>query len=253
MTAPALPSATVMLVRDHPGLEVLMVRRHHQIDFASGALVFPGGKVDPGDSEAGWAGHCFGWDEVGPQERPYRICAVREAFEESGVLIARHAGDATWSIGARATAERPALAAGRVTFRDLVAGLGLRLDLAAMIPFAHWITPAAIARRFDTRFYLMTAPPDQLAACDGCETVDAEWIAPAEALRLQAAGERTVLFPTRLNLALLGRSGSVAEALAAAAARPVVPVQPTVSREGGARLLHIPPDAGYGAVPPQAL
>ncbi len=251
--APAKPSATVMLVRDAPGFEVLMVRRHHEIEFASGALVFPGGKVEAADGEEAWGPDAIGWDALAPTERAFRICAVREAFEESGILIARHPSDPAHPIGPRAAAGRDAVARGEVGFRDFVAGLGLRLDLGAMMPFAHWITPAAMAKRFDTRFYLMTAPPDQIAACDGCETIDAEWIAPAKALRLREAGERTIVFPTRLTLGRLAESTSVAEALAGAAARPLVAIEPTVTRTADGLLVSIPADAGYGPVAPQRL
>jgi 8-oxo-dGTP pyrophosphatase MutT (NUDIX family) len=230
-----------------------MVRRHHQIEFASGALVFPGGKVDPGDADPAWEDHALGWAEIEPAERALRVCAVREAFEESGMLIARHAGDATWNIGARGAGERSALAAGHCTFLDLVSGLGLKLDLGAMTLFARWITPAALNKRFDTYFYLMTAPSDQLAACDGCETVDAEWIAPAEALRLQQTGERTIVYPTRLNLALLAESGSVADAIARTRERRIVPIEPSLDKDGETLWISIPPDVGYGVVARQSL
>lgn len=254
MDAPLLrPAATILLVRDAPQLEVLMVRRHHQIDFAAGALVFPGGKVEVADGDEGWLDHLFGAAGLLPAERAFRVCAIREAFEESGILLARREDDAAWSVGPRAAAGRSAVADGTAEFRALVAGLGLKLDLGALVPFAHWITPAAMSKRFDTRFYLVTAPPDQLAACDGYETVDAEWVRPAEALRLREAGERTIVFPTRLNLALLGQSTSVAEALGAAAARPVAPVEPATERRSDALWVSIGPDLGYGPVPPQPL
>lgn len=253
MVKPALPSATVMLVRDAPRFEVLMVQRHHRIEFASGALVFPGGKVDPDDADPAWADHLFGAEALTPAETALRICAAREAFEESGILIARHAGDACWAIGPRAAEGREAVASGRSGLRALVADLRLKLDLGAMVPFAHWITPAAMPKRFDTHFFLMTAPADQVALCDGYETVDAAWMAPAEALRLQERGERTIVFPTRLNLALLAESATVADALARAAARPIVPVEPRTETTPAGLVVSIPADAGYGLVPPQTL
>src|SRR5260370_1870325 len=87
---PILPAATILLVRDDPEFEVLMVKRHHQIDFASGALVFPGGKTHAGDDDAAWAGHVLGWDDFDAVQRGLRIAAIREVFEEAGILLARH-------------------------------------------------------------------------------------------------------------------------------------------------------------------
>ncbi|WP_308237961.1 hypothetical protein [Phenylobacterium sp. J426] len=103
-------------------------------------------------------------------------------------------------------------------------------------------------KRFDTWFYAVRAPENQLAACDGRETVDAEWIAPREALDLAEAGQRTVIFPTRMNLQLLGEAKSAADAVARAAARRLVPVLPQVETRPEGRVLVLPPDAGYGAV-----
>lgn len=248
--APALPAATVMLVRDLPGFEVLMVRRHHQIEFASGALVFPGGKVEAGDRDPEWAGLVTGADGLAAEERAFRICAIREAFEESGILLA---GEIEPEIGRRVATGRDPVARGEVAFGPFVAEHALRLDLGAMVPFARWITPAGMSKRFDTCFYLMTAPPDQVAACDGYETVDAEWLAPREALRLREAGQRTIVFPTRLNLALLAESGSVPEALATAAACPVRPVEPVLVEGPDGTVVSIAPDLGYGVVPAQRL
>jgi 8-oxo-dGTP pyrophosphatase MutT (NUDIX family) len=243
-----VPSATVLLVRDLPTFEVLMVKRHHQIDFASGALVFPGGKAHEGDSDPRWRELSTGWEEGGGAEQALRICAIREAFEESGVLLARTPDGLPWCAEPRALQVREAVAKGERSFLDLVAELGLRLDLGAMTVYARWITPSPMPKRFDTWFFIATAPSDQLAACDGWETVDAEWIAPAEALRLAQSGARKIIFPTRMNLQLLAESRSVAQALAAAKARPVVVVEPKVEQKDGRPVLTLPPDAGYGVV-----
>jgi 8-oxo-dGTP pyrophosphatase MutT (NUDIX family) len=246
--APALPAATILLVRDTPAFEVLMVKRHHQIDFASGALVFPGGKIEPGDADPAWEQHCRGWDAHPAEERHLRIAALREAFEESAVLLARETDGTPWRAYDRAAASRERIAKGELAFLDLVRELGVQLDLEAMAPFARWITPRMMPKRFDTWFFVATAPQDQLAVCDGYETVDAEWIAPGEAISLAQSGQRKIIFPTRMNLQLLAESGGADDALAAAHARPTVIVEPWVEVRDGERYLLLPPDAGYGEV-----
>ncbi|TCS15999.1 NUDIX hydrolase [Caulobacter sp. BK020] len=241
------PAATILLLRDAPapgpGFEVLMVERHHQIDFAAGALVFPGGKTHAGDHDPAWADHATGWDSVGEDGAPLRIAALREAYEEAGVLLARDADGRTYA-GEAAIDVRAAVADDRTAFLDVVRDLGLKLDLAALTIFARWITPPLTAKRFDTWFYVAHAPVAQLAVCDGHEAVDAEWIAPGQALDLAASGRRKVIFPTRMNLQLLAQSPNAAAAIDTARTRPLVTVEPWVD---GASL-RIQPEAGYGAV-----
>jgi len=242
------PAATILLLRDAPAFEVLMVKRHHQIDFASGALVFPGGKSHAGDHDPAWADHVLGWDGHDAEQRGLRIAAIREVFEEAGILLARRRDGAPLSGEACPMDVRQAVDAGTTRFIDVVSGLDARLDLAALTVFARWITPPLTPKRFDTWFYAVNAPIEQVAACDGRETVDAEWIAPSEALRLAAAGERKVIFPTRMNLTLLAEAASAADAVARAAARTLVTVQPQVQSRPAGRVLVLPPDAGYGVV-----
>jgi 8-oxo-dGTP pyrophosphatase MutT (NUDIX family) len=247
-TAEIKPAATILLLRDAPAFEVLMVKRHHQIDFASGALVFPGGKSHAGDHDPAWSEHVLGWDAYDGEQRGLRIAAIREVFEEAGILLARRRDGAPLSGEACPMDVRQAVDAGTTRFIDVVSGLDARLDLAALTVFARWITPPLTPKRFDTWFYAVNAPVEQLAACDGRETVDAEWIAPAEALRLAAASERKVIFPTRMNLTLLAEASSAADAVARAAARTLVTVQPQIQSRPSGRVLVLPPDAGYGVV-----
>lgn len=242
------PAATILLLRDAPDFEVLMVKRHHQIDFASGALVFPGGKSHAGDHDPAWSEHVLGWDEFDPEQRGLRIAAIREVFEEAGILLAKRRNGEPIGGEACPMEVRQAVDAGTTAFLDVVRDLEARLDLAALTVFSRWITPVIVPKRFDTWFYLVKAPDDQLAACDGRETVDAEWIRPAEALRMGEAGERTVIFPTRMNLKLLAEAAHAEDAVARAEARTLVPVLPQVVQRDGARLLVLPPDAGYGVV-----
>jgi len=245
---PIRPAATVLLVRDDPEFQVLMVKRHHQIDFASGALVFPGGKTATGDHDETWAHHAIGWHEFSPDQRPFRIAALREIYEEAGILIAKDAGGVTFCGDERAHVARDSVAKDERPFIDLVRELDVKIDLSALTVFARWITPPLTAKRFDTWFYVTRADSEQLAICDGWETVDAEWIAPAEALRLAAAKERTIIFPTRMNLQLLAEATSADDVIARAGARTLVPVLPQVVRRESGNVLTIPPDAGYGAV-----
>jgi 8-oxo-dGTP pyrophosphatase MutT (NUDIX family) len=247
-SAPIRPAATILLVRDHPTLEVLMVKRHHQIDFASGALVFPGGKIETGDHDPAWSEFTVGLEDAPLESRAYRIAALREAFEESALLLAKRPDGEPWTANAEATDARHAVAKGELAFLDLIRQLDVRLDLQSLAAFARWIAPPIAPKRFDTHFFIAVAPKDQVAVCDGGETVDAEWIAPRTALDMAAAGERTIIFPTRMNLQLLAESADAASAVAAAEARVLVTVLPKLEHRASGPVLVLPPDAGYGRV-----
>jgi len=252
-TAPAtpVPAATLLLVRDGPtGLEVFMVKRHHEIDFMPGAMVFPGGKLDPGDSDPALRPLCAGVDDVSDADLAMRVGAIREAFEECGVLLARERGAAELVDAARLTAletrYRDALQDESVSLVEMLEGERLVLACDRLEHFAHWITPERVPRRYDTHFFLGVAPPDHLAAHDGSESVDSVWISPADAIAEEKAGRRTIIFPTMLNLMKLGRATRCDEALAAARAGTVVPVLPRIARRGDAVVVEIPADADYG-------
>ncbi len=205
--------------------------------------MFPGGKSHGGDDDPRWRDLATGWDAVGGDGPALRIAAIREAYEEAGVLLARDPSGAFYE-GEAAVEVRAAVAEDRVPFISVVEELGLKLDLAALTIFARWITPKLMPKRFDTWFYAAHAPGAQQAICDGHEAVDAEWIAPAVALDMAAAGTRKVIFPTRMNLQLLAESVSPNDAIARAASRPLVTVEPWVDGQA----LRIQPDAGYGDV-----
>ncbi|HEU4429305.1 MAG TPA: NUDIX hydrolase [Myxococcota bacterium] len=244
----AKPSATILLVRDGAcGLEVFMVQRHHQIDFATGAMVFPGGKVDAADADPALAALCDG--PVSDALRPVHVAAIRETFEECGVLLARPAGSHALVSGAQLAPieqrHRAALNAGERTLREVVEREGLRLANDVLLPFAHWITPEFMPKRFDTHFFLVAAPPDQLAVHDGGESVDSVWTRPADAAAERAAGRRTIIFPTYMQVRKLGRSDRVADAIAAARSAPVVTVLPRIEEHGGEKRMVIPAEAGY--------
>jgi 8-oxo-dGTP pyrophosphatase MutT (NUDIX family) len=210
------PAATLLMLRDGAeGLEVLMTSRHEEAGFAGGALVFPGGKVDPADHAL--AGHYAAKTALDEAALVLRIAAIRETFEECGILLARTDG--------------------------------ALLDLAVddLVPYAHWITPVDRPKRFDTHFFLAPAAPDQIAIHDGREAVDAVWMTPNAVLRGADEKRIKLVFATRMNLVKLGRSKTVVGALAAARAAPVVTVTPVIEKTSAGPFIHIPEAAGYGA------
>ncbi len=246
-------SATILILRDRAeALEVLMVKRHYEIDFAAGALVFPGGKSNDEDAAPGWDALTDG--DYGPVQQDARIAAVRESFEESGVLLARHksARGLNAPLVGRDVAEalsmhREAVDKREMSFLELMQRNNLVLALDSLIHFGHWITPTMMPKRFDTHFYLAPAPPEQIAVSDGRETTDAVWLRPADALAQEAAGTATIIFPTRMNLVKLGRAENVAAARKQFASADVVTVLPEAGKTpDGAPCLYIPEAADYG-------
>ena len=244
------PAATVLLVRDGAsGVEVLMVTRNVASDFASGALVFPGGRVDAADSAANILESCRAMPGVDATAMAFRVAGIRESFEEAHVLLARPRGSerlmtaaelAALESGARARLGR------EPQLDDLVAGGDIELATDLLVPFAHWITPVGPPKRFDTHFFLAPTPSDQLAAHDGREAVDTIWIAPQTAIAEADAKRVTLVFATRMNLVKLGRSGNVAAAMAAARDDKIITVCPEVAQSPAGTVLRIPLAAGYG-------
>lgn len=249
------PATTVLLLRpSQPGdaaspLEVFMVVRHHQIDSFSGALVFPGGKLEEADGAASLRARCGGADKIDDAELKFRVAGVREAFEECGVLLARKRGQRAL-IGAadlKGIEERwrVKLAKDEASIVDMVEAEDLEIATELMTPYAHWITPTFVPKRFDTWFFLAEAPEDQVALHDGSESTDSVWIGAQEAIDEAKAGKRTLVHATLKNLELLAEGKTVAGAIAAASARKIVTVLPWVEEREGKRFLHIPEGAGY--------
>ncbi len=245
---PVVPvaAATILMLRDGPaGLQVFMVVRHHQIDFASGALVFPGGKIDPGDYDA--RGYCPHADNIKNEELALQVGAIREAFEECGILLARDE-TAELIVGKRLSqleGLRAQLNKNEISIVEFLQGEKLILACDLLQHFAHWVTPTMMPKRFDTHFYLAKAPEDHIAMHDGHESVDSMWISPQDVLKGAKEGKYTVILPTRLNVEMLGQSKTVEEAMNMAKDRTIVTVEPWTDSRDGVKYLCIPSDAGY--------
>lgn len=228
-----------------------MVLRHHEVDFSSGALVFPGGKIASGDADPRLASRCAGIDGLTTEQIALRVGAIREAFEESGLLLAREGRTDEIVAPARATElghrYRRVLDTGEMGIATMLETEDLVLACDLLVPFAHWITPEHLGKRFDTHFYLAPAPAEQVAVHDGKEMVDSHWIRPADALADRAAGKRIIVTATLFNLRKLDRSRTVAEAFAAARAQRIVTVTPQIAERPGGRVLLIPAEADYHA------
>ena len=254
------PASTVLLLRDaaarnvdgksHNEIEVFMMVRHYEIDFNSGALVFPGGSVDKGDNDIIANPALYsGGEGMEAGELSFRIAAIRETFEESGILLARPKGSTALVDAGRAgeieAAHRTALCEGKISFLKVLTDNGMLLALDELVPYAHWITPEGMPKRFDTWFFLAAAPPDQLGAHDGKESTDSIWVSPREALEGGETGRFKLPFPTTRNLIKLGKQGSVKAALDDSRGKNVVTVTPVMTRTATGRQLRIPLEAGY--------
>ena len=235
---PPRASATLVVVRDAPeGIEVLLSRRAERGDHNSGAWVFPGGIVDPGDRLAHEC--CAGIDEAAANARlgladgalGYYVAAVRECFEESGLLYAVDSSGALVALDGDAAAAllawRGPLHRGERTVPELCREFGLTLALDRLVYLSHWLTPLGRAKRFDTRFFIAELPAAQTAEFDGTEMVEQLWLRPADALA--RAVELKLMTPTQTTLALIGRFDAVAALLAwARAPREIGLIMPRV-------------------------
>jgi len=246
------PASTILLLRDGAGgeIEVFMMVRHYEIDFNSGALVFPGGSVDKGDEEIIARPELYSGSEgLDSAALSFRIAAIRETFEESGILLARPKGSKALIDPKRASEvealSRADLCESKTSFLTVLADNGLVLALDELVPYAHWITPEGMPKRFDTWFFLAAAPPEQAGAHDGKESTDSIWVSPREALAGGESGRFKLPFPTTRNLIKLGKQPSVRAALEDSRGRPVVAVMPVMTKLNGGRQLRIPREAGY--------
>jgi 8-oxo-dGTP pyrophosphatase MutT (NUDIX family) len=248
----ARPASTVLLLRDGTAgeIEVFMMVRHHQIEFSSGALVFPGGSVDAGDQEIIATPELYaGGEGLDTATLSFRIAGVRETFEESGILLARPRGSRELVDAKQAAVieagHRVALSEGKTTFARVLAETSMVLALDELVAYAHWVTPQGMPKRFDTWFFLAAAPSDQMGAHDGKESTESIWLSPREAVAGGESGRFKLPFPTTRNLIRLGKQPNVKAALDDARGRLVVTVMPVMTRLNGDRQLRIPREAGY--------
>jgi len=259
------PAATVIIARDHVdgGVEIFMMRRSEQMVFGGGNYVFPGGALDAADSDAHWPELCDGLDDIQASRLlnlphdglAYWIAAVRECFEESGLLLCRdrrgelvtHEDQAHASELAELRAQ---MAAGNLTFAELLRRYQLRPALDQLAYLSHWITPAGTVRRYDTRFLVTAVPLQQTASHDGEETDDHLWVLPGDALERQRSGEIKMTMPTIKTLESLAKFPDCAALMTfVRSPREISPIlaRRALTRDGSKRTLR-PTDAAYAEV-----
>jgi 8-oxo-dGTP pyrophosphatase MutT (NUDIX family) len=251
---PARAAATVLLVRDSAdGPEFLLLRRHGRSGFAAGAWVFPGGVVDEADRDGGLAERMDGptpmqWAErlgvADPGEAlAFVVAAVREAFEETGILLARVADDAT-NPGGRESLDiaRRALLAEVVDLRQVLVTRSLRVAGDQLIYVAHWITPEPEPRRYDTRFFLARAAADAVCTPHEAEMTESVWLTARGAVHYFELGSLKMLPPTVHTLRRLAGYGSVDEIFAALADAPVPAILPQMRVVPDGVTIELPPE-----------
>ena len=243
----AVPAATILLLRDaDAGLQVFMVRRHHEIEFAAGALVFPGGKAAPDDFDPALMDFADGISGWNADMRSVAAAAIREAFEEAGVLLARD--DKTGALVNEARLAqldhyRELLERSETSLITMLRQERLRLACDELAHFAHWVTPQHMPKRYDTHFFLARAPIGHSGQHCGRESIDSLWVRPEDAIVNRR--EWRIMFPTRLNLIRLAESKSVDGALSRARAEPPMTVEPWIEETPDGKRLRIREDAGY--------
>ncbi len=255
----ARPAATVLLVRDAEpsGVEVFVLRRTASAAFGAGMYVFPGGRVDDVDHAVELEPYCDGLDDARASARlgvdhgglAYWVAAVRECFEEAGVLLARRRDGSALAVS---EADRTAVHRGELSMEELCRRDSLVLDLAAIRYVAHWVTPFGESpRRFDTRFFLAAAPPGQEGIHDDAELVHSMWVRPADAVAQADAGDLVMMPPTIANLRFVADCADAASALAKADGIGSPPrIQPKLlPTPDGARLVSLPGDPDYDDLP----
>ncbi|MDX1645682.1 MAG: hypothetical protein R3304_00955 [Longimicrobiales bacterium] len=237
------PAATIVLLRDAArGMEVLLMRRNRRAGFVPGAWVFPGGRVDGTDAGPAAEGlladlspdaaaHRLDLHDADPPAIAYYLAALREAFEETGILVGeREDGSAPSSAAEDPGVDRvrESLMQDRMTFAEALERLSCRVDGDAVEYIAHWITPTPEPRRYDTRFFAARVPEGATALVDPREMTDAVWLRPVEALSRCDGGELPMVFPTIKTIEQLASYDSAEEALERLGGQEVRTILPTL-------------------------
>jgi 8-oxo-dGTP pyrophosphatase MutT (NUDIX family) len=257
--AEARPASTVVLLRPAAPLEVLLLRRSDSIAFMGGAHVFPGGRVDDadhvgpsGDFVDGAKAVIARMGDVAAREViAHHLAAVRELFEEAGVLLARRNGVIVTlddDTSGRFVMHRRNLLAGKTSLPEIVRTEGLRVALDDLTYFAHWVTPDIEIKRFDTRFFIARAPEGQTPVHDEGETTHSEWVDPREAIERSRREEIALPPPTWTTLSTLARFTTIDEVVRWAEQKPIPRVQPGFLKRGDETLLLYPGDPLYPAI-----
>ena len=243
--APARPAATVVLMRDaDEGVEVLLLKRVHSAGFVPGAYVFPGGRVDAEDADPvvmsrtasltmEGAAERMGLRDASPPAAAYYLAALREAFEETGILVGRSAGGDPLPTAAASSSVREVrnrLLDEGCSFAQALEDLDALIDDAAMEYIGHWITPIAEPRRYDARFFAAEVAPEAEPAIHAAEMLEAIWITPAGALKRTAEGSLPMVFPTIKTLESLTDFPTVSEVLKEFRRRSIPSVLPRLIR-----------------------
>lgn len=239
-----------------------MVRRHVRSEFAADVFVFPGGKLDPADSDPQIAEHVQGTDgsqkidgDSGGSLLSLKIAAIRELFEEAGVLLAERDGSALRFDGQDAETfarYRRELHDGRLTMLGLAQREGLTFDLDLLHPFSRWITPLALPRRYDTRFLIAELPDGQQPLHDAVETTEGAWVGPQEALDRYGSGDFPLVFATEKHLEQLVRYRSLAALIQSTQNADMTPITPRPVDRNGESIFLLPGEPGYEEADPRA-
>lgn len=258
MSVEPRPAAAIVLLRERPqgGIETFMVRRHVRSEFVPDVYVFPGGSVKAGDREAELApGLCLSptGDHLGETTlgAGLRAAAIRELFEEAGVLLAEQDGRVlavTSAHAARFAEHRRRLQQNETTLAAVVQEEGLALATNRLTYFAHWITPNPMPKRFDTFFFIAAAPDEQQAAHDQLETTAGAWVSPAEALARSEQGSFPLVFATIRQLEALGAFPSIAAAEAQLRQQEIPVIQPRAALRDGEIIIRLPGEPGYDEI-----